>query len=256
LVHIDQHLPNGLDEHVFAWLKNTGIAELIAIDAEAWDCVTVALLYLLVQGVLSATTILEGLVYPLWERVLDPPEGGETTVQLPELYLRAAHDIFARLLLREDGTDDGVPPLDFIEFQRVHTRRRDVFQEPHLSVLVSNIPTLVFLENSQIIPPDLRQLSAAIRHAICDVTEFRQGIYRDLNAVRDAFERSLQYNTLDESFVEPLMDALRLILNVARTGTHVCAISIDHITNRRLQILRLWAHLSGWTPLPFSVRGS
>ncbi|KAI9448864.1 hypothetical protein BJY52DRAFT_1309908 [Lactarius psammicola] len=195
LLHVDQHLPGGLDEH-------TGKAELISIDSVAWTSLTHTLLHLVVQGVLATTTIMKGLVYPLWSHAL-----ASGTADC-EVYLRAAHDIFTRLVL--SGGDWG---SDMVELQRVRARRQDVFCAPHLSLLVGAIPTLVFLEHAQHVPADLRPRAAALRDA------FRQGIYRDLNAVRDAFDKSLQYDALDESLVEPLMDALRLILNVARTDT-------------------------------------
>lgn len=180
---------------------------------------------------MSTATILKGLVYPLWQLALKPPVPGtlQAKSQPSEVYLRAAHDIFARLLLHTDGTSDGIPPTDFIECQRIRTRRADVFQEPHLSLLVSNIPVLVFLEKSEHIPEDLRMTSGDIRSQVCAVTEFRQGIYRNLDMARDAFETLVQYDTLEESLLEPLMDALRLILNVARTSRFY-----HHLTSMRL----------------------
>jgi hypothetical protein len=59
-------------------------------------------------------------------------------------------------------------------------------------------------------------LRYTMRHAVQSSSV--QGIYRDLNTVRDAFDKSLQHDALDESPVEPLMDALRLIPDVTRTG--------------------------------------
>lgn len=208
LLHIDQHLPSGLDEHVARWFQETGKAELISIDSVAWTSLTHTLLHLVVQGVLATTTILKGLVYPLWSHALT---SGTADC---EAYLRAAHDIFARLVL--SGEEDW--GSDIVELQRVRVRRQDVFCAPHLSLLVGAIPTLVFLEHAPHVPAELRPRAAALRDAVCGSVEFRQGIYRDLNAVRDAFDKSLQYDALDESLVEPLMDALRLILNVTRTG--------------------------------------
>ncbi|KAI0026676.1 hypothetical protein K488DRAFT_65362, partial [Vararia minispora EC-137] len=217
LLHVDGHLPNGLDEHISRWLEGPGIAELVAIDAEAWDCVIFALLFLVVHGALSATTVLQGLVYPLWQFALAAPDGAHgTTAQSPEVYLRAAHDIFARLLLNTACTTDGIPPTNFMDLQRVHTRRQDVFVRPHIQLLIAHIPTLVFLEHSRGVSTELGKLSGTIRQAVCEVPEFRQGVYRDLNAVRDAFESSSKLETLEESLVEHLMDALRLILNVAK----------------------------------------
>lgn len=212
LLHVDQHLPGGLDEHVARWFQETGKAELTSIDGVAWTSLTHTLLHLVVQGVLATTTIMKGLVYPLWSHAL-----ASGTADC-EVYLRAAHDIFTRLVL--SGEDWG---SDMVELQRVRARRQDVFCAPHLSLLVGAIPTLVFLEHAQHVPADLRPRAAELRDAVCGSVEFRQGIYRDLNAVRDAFDKSLQYDALDESLVEPLMDALRLILNVARTGTALCS---------------------------------
>jgi mediator of RNA polymerase II transcription subunit 12 len=211
LLHVDQHLPGGLDEHVAQWFQETGKAELISIDSIAWMSLTHTLLHLVVQGVLATTTILKGLVYPLWSHAL-----ASGTADC-EVYLRAAHDIFTRLVLSGEDRDS-----DMVDLQRVRARRQDVFYAPHLSLLVGAIPTLVFLEHAQHVPADLRPRAAALRDAVCGSVEFRQGIYRDLNAVRDAFDKSLQYDALDESLVEPLMDALRLILNVARTGIRLC----------------------------------
>ncbi len=215
LLHIDQHLPDGLDEHVARWLQETGKVELISIDSVAWTNLTHTLLHLVVQNVLATTTILKGLVYPLWSYALS---SGSADC---EVYLRAAHDIFARLVLSSEA-DWG---NDIVELQRVRVRRQDVFCSPHLSLLVGAIPTLVFLEHAPHVPSELRRRAVALRDAVCGSIEFRQGVYRDLNAVRDAFDKSLQYDALDESLVEPLMDALRLILNVTRTGTN------DHVLN-------------------------
>jgi hypothetical protein len=74
LLHVDQHLPGGLDEHVARWFQETGKAELISIDSVAWMSLTHTLLHLVVQGVLATTTILKGLVYPLWSHALMPRE--------------------------------------------------------------------------------------------------------------------------------------------------------------------------------------
>ena len=189
LLHIDQHLPSGLDEHVARWFQETGKAELISIDSVAWTSLTHTLLHLVVQGVLATTTILKGLVYPLWSHALT---SGTADC---EAYLRAAHDIFARLVL--SGEEDW--GSDIVELQRVRVRRQDVFCAPHLSLLVGAIPTLVFLEHAPHVPAELRPRAAALRDAVCGSVEFRQGIYRDLNAVRDAFDKSLQYDALDES---------------------------------------------------------
>ncbi|VDC06366.1 unnamed protein product [Peniophora sp. CBMAI 1063] len=221
MLHIDQHLAKGLDPVIADWLTQCGTLELVVIDSEAWDSVIFTLLYLVVHGALTATTVLAHLVYPLWKRALEVFNGHQPkeNEQPPEVYLRAAHDVFARLLLNTACTPDGIPPNTFIDLQRIATRRQDVFRTEHLKPLVSQIPTLVFLEKSRGVSGELGELSGAIRGAVCEVPAFRQGVYRDLHAVRGAFEGALELNSLDEALIDHLMDALRLILNVAKTDT-------------------------------------
>jgi len=78
------------------------------------------LLHLVVQGVLATATILKGLVYPLWNHALASGTEG------CEVYLRAARDIFARLVL--SGEEDW--GNDTVELQRVRVRRQDVLCAP------------------------------------------------------------------------------------------------------------------------------
>ena len=103
-----------------------------------------------------------------------------------EVYLRAAHDIFARLVL--SGEEDW--GNDMAELQRVRVRRQDVFC--HTTFLPSR-----WCHSHARIPrarthAELRPRAVGLRDAVCGSVEFRQGIYRDLNAVRDAFDKSLQ----------------------------------------------------------------
>ncbi|EEB98785.1 hypothetical protein MPER_01650, partial [Moniliophthora perniciosa FA553] len=60
LWHVDQHLPAGLDGQVLRWFLGPGRNEMAALSVDAWDVVTVVLLYLSVHGALQTTTILEG----------------------------------------------------------------------------------------------------------------------------------------------------------------------------------------------------
>jgi hypothetical protein len=70
LLHIDQHLPDGLDGHVARWFQEAGKAGPISTDSVAWTNLIHTLLHLVVQGVLVATTTLKGLVYPLRNHAL------------------------------------------------------------------------------------------------------------------------------------------------------------------------------------------
>lgn len=209
LLHVDQHLPRGLDEQIRAWfLAPLGRSEVAALTPDTWDVVTVVLLYLICYGALTTTTMLESLIYSEWE------EGAKVTseekAQARETLLTWSNTLFEHLLLRDEcGT--GLPPVDVFEAQGLQTRRRDVFREPYFSNLVVRFPDLVLIEQNRYLPETLRQATTNLRRTICRVSVFRQGIYRDLDSVRLAFEERL--NPQNDELHEPLVSALRLMLN-------------------------------------------
>lgn len=179
---VDQHLQNGLDADILRWLNGSGKAEVIDLSAEVWSMFVAVLLYLSVGGGLQITTVLEGLVYPAWNM--------GSTGHLPEHYLAAANSLCFDLLLREDGRGRVLPPTDLFEVQRLRTRRQSVYEEPHFSLLIASIPALISLEINPDVPPNLRIESTGLRFRLCQDPGFRQGAYRDLNVIRDAFDNS------------------------------------------------------------------
>ncbi|KAH9894990.1 hypothetical protein C8Q73DRAFT_745370 [Cubamyces lactineus] len=210
LLHVDQHLPRGFDEQIRAWFLGSGRNEVAALTPDAWDVVTVVLLYLICYGALTTTTILESLIYQVWQAGANVTS--EEQAQSLETLLSSVNTLFEHLLLRDEcGT--GLPPVDVFEAQGLQTRRRDVFREPHFSSLVANFPALVLIEQNRYLPEALRAASTTLRRTICRVNVFRQGIYRDLDAVRLAFERLLESQNIPDELHEPLVSALRLMLN-------------------------------------------
>lgn len=217
LYHVDKRLPGGFDEHVLNWFFGAGRNEIAALNADAWDVLTVVLLSLTVHSALTATTILQGLIYPVWQTAANVSsfEAG----QAMEILLDAANHLLDHLLLKDEcGT--GFPPADLFEAQGLHTRRRDVFREPHFSSLVANFPTLVLIEQNQFISDALRQASHTVRLSLCQLSVFRQGIYRDLDAVRLAFEKVLESRDIPDVLHDSLMNALRLMLSDSGQGKH------------------------------------
>ncbi|KAG6857783.1 hypothetical protein H0H87_004199 [Tephrocybe sp. NHM501043] len=169
LWHVDQHLALGLDGEVLRWFLGPGRNEVAALNSEAWDVLIVVLLYLSVHGALKTTTILQGLVYPAWQ------QAANTTVELSfptiETFLRSANDICRRLLLSDD-INDNLPPADLFEI---------------------HIPVLICLENNLLISEELRADSTSLRLLMSQNEGFRQGAYRNLDAIREAFELSLHH---------------------------------------------------------------
>ncbi|KAG6862353.1 hypothetical protein C0995_016051 [Termitomyces sp. Mi166 len=210
LWHVDQHLAMGLDGQVLQWFVGPGRNEVAALNPEAWDLLIVVLLYLSVHGALKTTTILQGMVYPAWQ------QAANATVNQPlptiETFLRSANDVCRRLLLSDDINND-LPPVDLLELQCIRTRRQDVYCEAHFPLLASSIPVLISLQNNKYISEDLRGDSTSIRHLISQNQDFRQGAYRNLDAIRTAFERFLHpSDTRNGTLNKHLVAGLRLLL--------------------------------------------
>ncbi|KAJ7124966.1 hypothetical protein C8R44DRAFT_127826 [Mycena epipterygia] len=211
LWHVDQHLPKGLDEEVLQWFLGPGKNEVAALEADAWDVLTIVLLHLSVHGALQTTTILQGLVYPAWQ--LGASASNVQQGQSREVLLRAVNALFQQLLLQEDGGPESVPPVGLLELQRIRTRRQAVYQEPHFPFLVSSIPLLVSLESNENLSQDIRKDLALLRLTLSEHDDFRHGAFRNLDAIRETFEHSLQVEEADENRAKSMVGALRVLLS-------------------------------------------
>jgi mediator of RNA polymerase II transcription subunit 12 len=216
LLHVDQHLPGGIDDQILRWFLGTGKNEVSALSADAWDVLTFVLLYLTTHGALAATTILRGLVYPAWQlgAIANSEPHGESLA----IFLYAANNLCDKMLLQDGAGTDGVAPVDLLEVQRIRTRRQTVYREPHFLLLVTAIPTLLFVEKNAFISEDLRRTSASLRMSVCATSDFRQGAHRNLDAVRNAFEQPLLSEEVVKDLSQPLLDALQLILSDSPSG--------------------------------------
>ncbi|KAJ7690646.1 hypothetical protein B0H17DRAFT_1064288 [Mycena rosella] len=211
LWHVDQHLPKGLDEEVLQWFLGPGKNEVAALEADAWDVLTVVLLHLSAHGALQTTTILQGLVYPAWQ--LGASASNAQQGHSREVLLRAVNALFQQLLLQEDGGSENIPPVDLLELQRIRTRRQAVYREPHFLLLVSSIPLLVSLESNENLSQDIRKDLALLRLTLSEHDDFRHGAFRNLDAIRETFEHSLQVEEAGENRAKSMVAALRVLLS-------------------------------------------
>lgn len=215
LTHVDHHLPAGFDEHVLSWFLGSGRNEIVALSAETWDVLTVVLLYLSIHGALATTTILTGLIYPVWSMAASVSTSQQGASL--EVLLHAVITLCDHLLLQEKQIT-GLPPSTLYEVQGLQTRRRDVFRHPHFVALSENMPTLVLIEHNANISPTSREHCRALRMSLCSKGVFRLGIYRDLDMIHRAFERVLGNQDVPEDCHEPLINALMVMFSEDTEG--------------------------------------
>lgn len=217
LLHVDQHLPGGIDGHILEWFMGNGKSEVSALGIDAWSVMTSVLLHLIVNNALEVTSILRGLVYPTWEVAVcvASPQEGESLAVL----MRATNDLVTRLLLRDEDGITGNPPADLVEVQRLLTRRKSVYREPHFSSLLTRLPIAVCINNNPHIPADLRQELNGIRVSICESSDFRMASHQNLDAVRSAFERNISAAAQCHDLSDCIIDALRTTLDDSSLGS-------------------------------------
>jgi len=224
---VDQHLPNGLDGDVLQWLLGPGKVAVASLNADTWDVLGSVLIYLVVHGALKTTTILHGLIYPAWQM------GAGTANQslISETHLSAANGLCSRLLLGREESN-GMPPIELFEAHSIRTRRQEVFDEPHFSLLVASIPTLISLEINEELPETLRLEFTSLRCRLCQESGFRQGAYRNLDVIREAFENSpymVDEDPTSENLSKRAIAGLRMILCDSTDGTCCIYFTIDFL---------------------------
>ncbi|KAI6121312.1 hypothetical protein F5141DRAFT_1186585 [Pisolithus sp. B1] len=247
LLHVDQHLPAGIDDHVLQWSLGTGKGEILALTVDAWDVCFVVLLFLSAHGALSTTSLLRGLVYPAWHICANATG---YSAQLPTIFVQSANELFDRLILHEEIQISSTAPSSLLDTHRIHSRRQNVFREPHFPQLVEEMPTLLLIECNEVIPLELRATAKDLRVRTCESREFRQAAYRDLGVIRKAFEQPIQSGFIGEALFEPLVNALKVILSDSSEGTDVNAF----LTSRSPSELSPWRLAATAVQLQFGLR--
>lgn len=221
LMNVDQHSAHGIDTHTLEWLNGSGFGELSALTAEEWSVVKVVLVHLAIHGALKITTLLEGLIYRVWQLCLSVVNTEEQ--QAISVFLDAANSL-CHVLMAQDATDSEAhgntprAPGNLLEWQQLRTYRNDVFREEHYRPLLRAIPDLVHLENNEAMDDVSRMIARDLRLAICSTVDFKLGAVRYLDAVLDTFSKSIDPERTQDNMHEPLVKALRLLFDDVDCG--------------------------------------
>ena len=215
LLHVDQHLPAGIDGQMLRWFLGIGKGEIMVLTVDAWDVCSVVLLFLCAHGALPSTTILRGLVYPAWSQLANITSGHAQSLAT---YIQSANALFDCLIMKTEPQISSTLPCTLLDIHRFYTRRQDVFGESHFSFLAAEMPTLVSIEHNTFVPRYLRDTAKELRVKTCESRQFRFATYRDLDVVRKAFEQPIQSGSIDETLFEPFVNALKVILSDSSEG--------------------------------------
>ncbi|KAF8756928.1 Transcription mediator complex subunit Med12 [Rhizoctonia solani] len=142
LVKLSSHSISGLDSYMREWLS-TGTNDLLAAE-HMYDLLELVLLRLVLAGVLSPSTILEGLVYPTWSLASGLSEPRPAVSRLAGL----ANDLAERLLVVDDvpPAPSLLPPSTLSEVLELSARRLPASNNATFLDFINKFPCLVAME--------------------------------------------------------------------------------------------------------------
>lgn len=187
--HIDQvteHLALELDAVMIAWLGTLNRKRQVEhLGANGW--LMRLILVLITRRRLSIVTILDHLLYPLWEHLA--PVAMNQSTYLSEAQLQAVESsitIMDQLFLTLPP-NRSLPPLDQEEALIAQTSRAEVFTNPRTPDLIRHLPLLVVLGSSSNVPDDIRNHVGRFFADLSLIPAFKTAIFRHLPLLKDAF---------------------------------------------------------------------
>ncbi len=197
-----------LDMHVQHWFRyGNGREEFSEFDTGTWEIITPLLVGMVLQGLLSTSTIMENIAYVAWKQsaMVDKPR------EQIEIFLSSANNLARTLMLPDLILLEHIPGEErsLITVQRLLTQRQLLLSSGGVKSLFKATRHLISLEINSNLSEGLRDESHGLRVSICSQLAFRTTAFRHLTELKDVFVRPLA----TEKDVR-LADALRQIIHI------------------------------------------
>ncbi|KAH7339351.1 hypothetical protein B0J17DRAFT_705466 [Rhizoctonia solani] len=229
LVKLSSHILSGLDSYMREWLS-TGANDLLGAE-HIYDLLELVLLRLVLAGVLSPSTILEGLVYPTWSLASGLQEPKPSVSRLAEL----ANDLAERLIVADDvpSTPSILPPVTLPEVLELSARRLPASNNAAFLAFINKFPCLVAMEIQPHLGESIQASSRALRIMLVNQPEMATLSSRYMDVVRDSFLKPAGL-VLNERLELLLVSVLKGIVNGGWTGVpgHKSSPVIDRVKHR------------------------
>jgi hypothetical protein len=187
--NIDCHLPDGIEKVVVTWFETTGSQELMFVDDATWMLVKDMLLRLALNGVIIPQTILSGMVYPVWQRVVQ----SRTKVDALAPALVRSMEL-VRSLLCYPTSSNGTIAVSAEQELEWETCRARCFRPGHLSTILDGLAALSVFEHDYVADEGARNFLQQFRKEIAQGPSFRNEIPPRTNLVRSALAKAtLEY---------------------------------------------------------------
>ncbi|KAG9076977.1 RNA polymerase II mediator complex subunit [Ceratobasidium sp. UAMH 11750] len=213
LVRLNDHIVSGLDTCMREWFS-TGMNDMLGAE-QAHGLFALIFLKLVLAGVLSPSTILEGLVYPTWNLAASLEEPKPPVTVLAGL----VNDLTERLLVTDDvpASSSILPPSTLVEVLGLGARRLPASDNAPFLALINRFPCLVAMEISPHLSDTVRPSSKALRILLGNQPQIVTLSSRYMDVVRDSFLKPAGL-VLTERLELLLVSVLKAIVNGGCTG--------------------------------------
>lgn len=213
------------------WFQGRGHRLLSFLDERIWSAIESILIRSVISGTLSTSTVLFGLVFPIWSRSLDdsaPP------LVVPVRYATG----MARRLLIVDG------PLPFqvqdsdaaalLEAQRLLGQHSLIHTRQDTIRFFAAIADLVMLEDRKGMPDSERELCTSLRTLVSRSSTFRVLAMRHIEDVRTIFCRSTSIDVTGAASEDKLVETLAMLITPPSELCKTLALCTDMCVSLRL----------------------
>ncbi|KAG8742716.1 RNA polymerase II mediator complex subunit [Ceratobasidium sp. 414] len=213
LVRLNDHIVSGLDTCMREWFS-AGMNDMLGVE-QAHGIFALVFLKLVLVGVLSPSTILEGLVYPTWNIAASLEESKPPVIVLAGL----VNDLTERLLVIDDvpTSPSILPPSTLVEVLGLGARRLPASDNAPFLSLINRFPCLVAMEINPHLSDTVRQSSKALRILLVNQPQIVTLSSRYMDVVRDSFLKPVGL-VLTERLELLLVSVLKAIVNGGCTG--------------------------------------
>ncbi|KAJ1304311.1 hypothetical protein OPQ81_005471 [Rhizoctonia solani] len=229
LVKLSSHIISGLDSYMREWLS-TATNDLLGAE-QIYDLLELVFLRLVLAGVLSPSTILEGLVYPTWSLASGIQEPKPSVSRLAEL----ANDLAERLIVTDDvpSAPSLLPPSTLAEVLELSARRLPASNNASFLAFINKFPCLVAMEIQPHIGETVQASSRALRIMLVNQPQLATLSSRYMDVVRDSFLKPAGL-VLNERLELLLVSVLKGIVNGGCTGLpgHKSSPVVDRVKHR------------------------
>jgi mediator of RNA polymerase II transcription subunit 12 len=203
------------------WFQGRGHRLLSILDERIWSIIEPILIRSVISGTLSTSTVLFGLVFPIWSRSLDD---SVAPLVVPVRYVTG---IARRLLIVDAPLPLPVQESDaasLLEAQRLLGQHTLIHTRQDTIRFFTAIADLVMLEDRKGMPDSERELCTSLRTLVSRSSTFRVLAMRYIEDVRNIFCRSTSIDVTGAASEDKLVETLAMLIT---PPPGFCKLTID-----------------------------